>query len=600
MIRTGPGTVTSPQLRELDVAWRNAVARVPLATSRVTVLKPYAWHDLAGQYNWEDRGFNSVDIGVPGLGTETEPISGEHAPVFKPVNHAYYYARLAFPHSKRQRLIDRLRGGQGAALAARQWSLWPVGTHNLEAFLVHERAHGQSLEARVFIGDFKEKMFAAVAGALGVPTIDRRSLAGARNRREAREIARAERTQLEIRVAIADEFGLYAATLPAPTSRRHPWNELWPSFVTMMEYAPGYAGPVSQALQPLREEVAAIPPDRQRLYLYGRLDSRAMSSEELDLLMREQFDLYVVAMARSGRVNAHTATDLLAQARHRGVELDVAYLKTATTMGDFMPSLHGPPASRPGSGGLNRAGARRVILVRAASPAEGEATLADPDGTRAVRPTVTSTEVPAELIAGDLALAIREGHIRPGEPLPSAGRLVASYHVPPATVSAALGRLSRAGVIGGDPDQGMFAQELGSGGPRQALDVMAVPALCRRLASTPAVVTGPHFDPAALRQASEVYLSAGRRARDRHGLTNDDARLVAAARDLLDDAAGKNAPPPPWDRPPAAGGTLKQRPAGLDWPATATDGIAAAPARTARSPRPLARPSRPPSPGRSA
>lgn len=176
---------------------------------------------------------------------------------------------------------------------------------------------------------------------------------------------------------------------------------------------------------------------------------------------------------------------------------------------------------------------------------------------------------------------------------------MASYHVPPATVSAALGRLSRAGVIDGDPDQGMFAQELGSGEPRQALDVLAVPALCRRLASTPAVVAGPDFDPAALHQASEIYLSAGRRA-IRNGLTNDDARLVTAARDLLDDAARKNAPPPPWNRPPAAGGTLKQRPVGLDWPATAANGIAAAPTRTARSPRPPARPSRPPSPGRSA
>ena len=570
MIRTKPGTVPSPQLRELDGAWRKAIARVPLATSRVTVLKPYASSHLAGQYNWEGRGFNSVDIGVPGLGIEAEAISSEHAPVFKPVNHAYYFARLAFPASPLQKLADRFRGGHGAALAARQWSLWPVGTHNLEAFLVHERAHGQSLEALVFIADFKEKMFAAVAGALGVPTIDRRLLAGARNRRDARDLARAERTQLEIRMAIADEFGLYAATLPAPTSRRHPWNELWPSFVTMMEYAPGRAGPVSKALQPLREEVAAISPDRQRLYLYGRLDARAMPSEQLDVLMREQFDLYVVAMARSGRVNAGTAADLLAQARDRGVELDVAYLKTATTMGDFMPSLHGPPASRPGHGGLNRARARRVLLVRAASPAEGEATLADPDGTRAEWPAVTSTEAPAELIAGDLALAIREGHIRPGEPLPAADRLMASYHVPPAAVSAALGRLSRAGVIDGDPDQGMFAQELGSGEPRQALDVLAVPALCRRLASTPAVVTGPHFDPAALHQASEIYLSAGRRA-IRNGLTNDDARLVAAARDLLDDATGKNAPPPPWSRPPQpAARSSKGPPASTGPPAPRT------------------------------
>ncbi len=107
--------------------------------------------------------------------------------------------------------------------------------------------------------------------------------------------------------------------------------------------------------------------------------------------------------------------------------------------------------------------------------------MADPDGTQAARPTVTSTEAPAELIAGDLALAIRERHIRPGEPLPSADRLRTSYDVPPATVSAALDRLSRAGVIRGGPDEGMYAHELGSGGSRQALDVLAVPALCRRL-----------------------------------------------------------------------------------------------------------------------
>jgi hypothetical protein len=225
--------------------------------------------------------------------------------------------------------------------------------------------------------------------------------------------------------------------------------------------------------------------------------------------------------------------------------------------------------------------------------------LADPDGTWAAWPTVTSTEAPAELIAGDLALAIREGHIKPGEPLPSADRLMDSYGVPPATVTAAFGGLSRAGVIRGDPDQGMFAQDLGSDGRRQALDVLAVPALCRRLAAMPAVVTGPHFDPAALHQASEIYLSAGRRA-IRNGLTNSDARLVTAARDLLDDDAGQNAPPPPWNRPRAADGTLRQRAAALDWPSTAANGIDAAPTRTARAPRPAARPPRQPSPGRSA
>ncbi len=356
MIVHEPQAVTSSQLRELDVAWRNASTRVPLATSRVTVLKPYTHIDLAGQYNWADRGFNSIDIGVPRLGIENETISSERPPVFKPINHAYYYARLAFPSSGTRKLTDRLRGGQGAALAARQWSLWHVGTNNLEAFLVHERAHGQWLEAEVFIGGFKEKVFAAVADTLGVPTIDRKSLLGAsllgaRSRREAHEIARAERMQLEIRIAVADEFGLYAATLPQPTSRRHPWNELWPSFVTTMECLPGHDGPVSSALQPLREEIAAISPDRQRLYLYGRLDARSMRSEELEFLMREQFDLYVVAMARSGRVNANAASEFMGQARDRGVELDVAFLKTATAMGDFMPSLHGRSTPREGLGG---------------------------------------------------------------------------------------------------------------------------------------------------------------------------------------------------------------------------------------------------------
>jgi hypothetical protein len=147
-------------------------------------------------------------------------------------------------------------------------------------------------------------------------------------------------------MAIADEFGLYAATLPDPMARRHPWNELWPSFITMMEYAPTQAGPVSRALQPLREEIAAVDPGRQRLCLFGRLDARAMRPEELEFLMREQFDLYVIAMARAGRVNARAAADLLSQARDRGAELDMAYLKAETPMGDFMPSLHGPAAPR--------------------------------------------------------------------------------------------------------------------------------------------------------------------------------------------------------------------------------------------------------------
>jgi hypothetical protein len=113
----------------------------------------------------------------------------------------------------------------------------------------------------------------------------------------------------------------------------------------------------------------------------------------------------------------------------------------------------------------------------------------------------------------------------------------------------------------------------------------------------PGIGTGPHADPSALQQVSEKYLFAGRRVL-RGGLTERDAPLVTGARQLLRAAAGKG-PPPPWEKSPAAAGTPGQGPAALDWPPTA-DGIAAPPARAARSRRPAARPRRPPRPGRPA
>jgi hypothetical protein len=189
-----------------------------------------------------------------------------------------------------------------------------------------------------------------------------------------------------------------------------------------------------------------------------------------------------------------------------------------------------------------------------------------------------STEVPAERIAGDLALAFREGRIRPGEPLPASERLAAVYQVPLPVAGQALRRLSLAGLIRGGADQGTFVRGQVDARSGLALDVMAVPALCRRLEAAPGAVPGRASYRAALQRVSEAYLSAGRRA-IRGGLTGQDERLAAEARRFL--AAGGQAgapPPPPWERPPAAGGTPGPAAGALEWPGTVAVGLAAVPA----------------------
>jgi DNA-binding transcriptional MocR family regulator len=194
-----------------------------------------------------------------------------------------------------------------------------------------------------------------------------------------------------------------------------------------------------------------------------------------------------------------------------------------------------------------------------------------------------STEAPAERIAGDLALAMHEEQIRPGERLPPAERLMASYDVPPATVMAALERLSLAGVTTGDAGQA-FAASVLTGPARQALSVLAAPAMCRRLAQA-ASGGGLLDDPEVLLAASEAYLAAGRRAL-RGPLTGRDAGVVEAAEKLLE--AGS--------RPARPGATLlglrdsaarSPGPRAADWPAPAADGVAAAAAGS-----PTARPGR--------
>jgi hypothetical protein len=186
---------------------------------------------------------------------------------------------------------------------------------------------------------------------------------------------------------------------------------------------------------------------------------------------------------------------------------------------------------------------------------------------------MSSTESPA----GDLALAIHEGAITAGDPLPPPARLMAKYDVPPATVMAALERLSLVGVIGGDAGQGSFAALELTGQARQVLDIMAAPAMCRRVAAMPGGRLGPFAAREVLQSASERFLAVARRAL-RGELTERDAPAVAAAREILavgsQPAAAQRGGP--GSRRVGPGSAGRRWPGSAEWPATAGDGVAAA------------------------
>jgi DNA-binding transcriptional regulator YhcF (GntR family) len=144
---------------------------------------------------------------------------------------------------------------------------------------------------------------------------------------------------------------------------------------------------------------------------------------------------------------------------------------------------------------------------------------------------MSSAETPAERIACDLALDIHQGHIGPGELLPSVDRLMTLYDVPEASAAAALTRLSRAGIITGGASRGAVVQLQIAGMVYPALDIMAAAAMCRELASIPGAGLGP-FAAGVLRAGNEMFLSAALRA-IRGALADSDARLVALAQDIL-------------------------------------------------------------------
>jgi hypothetical protein len=328
--------VTEENFGELEAAWARAEELVPLATSRITFFRPYSSERVSGRYDWEPHGLLRIHLGLPGLGGQPS-IATERQSEFAPLGDYYIQARHTSPSTSR-----RISGLFRTAGKPKEWIHSHVGTENLLGYTVHERAHGQAHEASVLLPDFEARMHAALAGAVGVEHAIRPILRG-RSKTELNEHALSGQEQLRLRMAVADEFGAYASS----TERLHTpgWNELWPSMVTLASMAPEKTGEITEAMRPLREEIAAIPEDRQRLYLYGRLNAAKMSDGDVDLLREHHFDLYVVAEARSGRVGVDDARDLMAEARDRGVELDTAYLRSSTPMREHLAVARGGQSS---------------------------------------------------------------------------------------------------------------------------------------------------------------------------------------------------------------------------------------------------------------
>lgn len=176
----------------------------------------------------------------------------------------------------------------------------------------------------------------------------------------------------------------------------------------------------------------------------------------------------------------------------------------------------------------------------------------------------------AELIAGDLAIAIHRGVLRPGEQVPSQTKLMVSYGVAMATANSALLKLRLAGLCHAVPGKGTFVTDTrpGTGArPNPILDVFTAARVCRSLAATyspppdGAPMTIPvgghhlygteHEDPEkhwpprpvdcsaltgldrhVLRWMSEAFLVGGRRLVGR-GRTETDQHLIEAAQAII-------------------------------------------------------------------
>lgn len=154
----------------------------------------------------------------------------------------------------------------------------------------------------------------------------------------------------------------------------------------------------------------------------------------------------------------------------------------------------------------------------------------------------------ADQIAGDLALAIHQGQIQPGEQLPTQAKLMKSYGVAMGTASAAFAKLAAVGLVRTVPGRGVFAEDARKIFDRHpVLDVLEAADLCRTLAAytfgkrttRPTLEVGgdrrwggPDEDPGKMIPPKEVDMSA-LVALDRHVLRWMSEAFLSGARRMV-------------------------------------------------------------------
>lgn len=176
----------------------------------------------------------------------------------------------------------------------------------------------------------------------------------------------------------------------------------------------------------------------------------------------------------------------------------------------------------------------------------------------------------AELIAGDLALAIHLGYVSRNEKLPSQPQLMKAYGVSMGTAAAAIKKLADAGLITTRPGSGTYPANLHRAFDNPVVQVMQAASVCRHLAAlhhgrkpdgTPNLTVEVGGDPEwgtshedektwpprqvdvsalagldrhILRWMSEEFLSAARRLAA-HGVQEENKHLLASARSIINE-----------------------------------------------------------------
>ena len=157
-------------------------------------------------------------------------------------------------------------------------------------------------------------------------------------------------------------------------------------------------------------------------------------------------------------------------------------------------------------------------------------------------------------IAGDLAMAIHRGDIQPGEQLPTQQQLAAAYDVATATVSAAVNRVATAGLAHSAQGRRTYAvdqyRQHVLRPPVLAL-LKAADELYELAASNDGATTAlEELDRRVLRGLGDAFAAAARRVIG-HGLTDDDAHLIAAAESVIRDGGYRPDGQPPIAQPTA-------------------------------------------------